>query len=269
MPSPFPGMDPFIELEEWSDFHALFNVELREWLTEQLGPRYLVRAEKRVYVDQSESSKLLYRKPDVVIAEGDPSRFMTGGEGGNLATEPVECLVEIPEQQEEVYLVIKERETMQVVTVIETLSPANKRPGGNGRREYLDKRSLLFRSASHTVELDLLRGGERLPMISPYPPGDYFAIVRRAPLSWRVLVYHWSLRQPMPDIQVPLSGQEEVTLPLQEIFNTVYGRARYDWSIDYSAPPDPPVSDEDAAWIRSVVSEWRESNTPAERPEES
>lgn len=253
MPSPFPGMDPFIEMFAWSDFHSLFNAEMREQLTQRLGPAYVVRMEKRVYIEEFGEPTPFFRQPDIAITEGWRRAPAHASTHESLASAPVECLVEVPEQQEEVYLVIKERETMDVVTVIETLSPANKQPGSNGRREYLNKRDLIFRSTSNLVELDLLRGGERLPMISPYPPGDYFAIVRRARRGWRVLVYHWSLRQPMPDIPVPLKGDEEVVLPLQQIFETVYGRARYDWSVDYSAPVEPPLSDEEAAWARSLT----------------
>ena len=33
MASPFPGMDPFLELQEWEDFHTTFNTVLRECLS--------------------------------------------------------------------------------------------------------------------------------------------------------------------------------------------------------------------------------------------
>ena len=64
-------------------------------------------------------------------------------------------------------LKIHETETRDVITVLEVLSPSNKRPGGDGRRDYLLKRDQVLRSGTHLVELDLLRGGERLPMRSP------------------------------------------------------------------------------------------------------
>ena len=49
MPSPFPGMDPFLESQEWEDFHTTFNTILRERLGPSLEPDYLVRVERRVY----------------------------------------------------------------------------------------------------------------------------------------------------------------------------------------------------------------------------
>lgn len=30
MSSPFPGMDPYIESQEWEDFHSTFNTVVRE-----------------------------------------------------------------------------------------------------------------------------------------------------------------------------------------------------------------------------------------------
>jgi Protein of unknown function (DUF4058) len=51
MQSPFPGMDPFLETQEWEDFHTTFNTVLRELLGPSLEPKYLVRVERRVYLE--------------------------------------------------------------------------------------------------------------------------------------------------------------------------------------------------------------------------
>jgi len=68
MPSPFPGMDPFIEMQEWSDFHATYMTVIREMLTPQVRPRYVVRVERRVYLEQAfgEPEQMI---PDVAILE--------------------------------------------------------------------------------------------------------------------------------------------------------------------------------------------------------
>jgi hypothetical protein len=50
MPCPFPGMDPFIERQEWTDFHAKFITVISEVLTPSLRHRYVVRVERRIYV---------------------------------------------------------------------------------------------------------------------------------------------------------------------------------------------------------------------------
>ncbi len=148
-------------------------------------------------------------------------------------------------------------DTMEVVTVLEVLSPGNKRPGGDGQREYLAKRDLILQSAVHLVELDLLRGGERLPMASPLPPGDYFAVVSASHRRPRAEVWPAALRQPLPDIRIPLSGEEETGLPLQSVLDEVYDRAGYGAILRYRRPPEPPLSPSDQAWADALLREPR------------
>lgn len=93
MPSPFPGMDPFIECQVWDDFHGPFVADLADALVPMVRPKYAVRYERRVYVESD---------PE------DPARYQT---------------------HEEAFLTIRERESLKVVTVVELLSPGNKRPG--------------------------------------------------------------------------------------------------------------------------------------------
>jgi len=143
---------------------------------------------------------------------------------------------------------------MEVVTVIETLSPSNKRRGGDGRREYLAKRDGVLSSHSHLVELDLLCGGERLPVIEPLPSADYFCIVSRAQERSRAALNAWSLRESLPTISIPLKcGDDDVLLPLQHVFETVHGRAGYDLSIDYLRSLEPSPSPEVTAWITKLI----------------
>jgi hypothetical protein len=167
----------------------------------------------------------------------------------------------MPEQRRETRVVLRDRETMDVVTVLETLSPANKRSGGDGRREYLRKREEILESRTHLVELDLLRGGERLPTVGPLPPGDYYAIVSRAERRPRAQLYGWTLRQQLPPIPVPLKqGDPDAILELQEVFTIVYDRARYDLSLDYTAGLAPPLDDAAAAWVGERLSALRKSS---------
>ncbi len=49
MPSPFPGMDPYIEVPEiWSDFHSAFAAELMAQINRQVQPDYFARLEPYV-----------------------------------------------------------------------------------------------------------------------------------------------------------------------------------------------------------------------------
>jgi hypothetical protein len=145
---------------------------------------------------------------------------------------------------------------MEVVTVIEVLSPANKRPGSDGRRQYLEKREEVLLSPASLIELDLLRGGERLPMAAPLPAGDYYAIIARGWRPRRADVYAWSLRQPLPTIPVPLAGEDpDVPLDLQAAFATLYDRAVYAVSLDYRHVIEPPLAEADAAWAQEVLAQ--------------
>ena len=213
MPSPFPGMDPFLEMQESDDFHTTFNTVLREFLSPALEPDYLVRVERRVYLERAGA------EPETMLRE--------------------------------TYLVVRDRETMQVVTVIELLSPSNKRRNGDGRREYLTKREEILTSSTHLVELDFLRGGLRLPVVGSLPPGDYHAIISRANRRPRCEVYAWTLRDRLPSIPIPLKlGDDDAVVSLQEVFETVYQRARYDLSVKYDAALDPPLNESEQQWAK-------------------
>jgi hypothetical protein len=257
MSSPFPGMDPFLENQEWQDFHTDFNVALRAALIGQIEPRYIVRVERRVYVEfpsHVEDPRVRIADAAILVSETptagfDPSR----GAAATTSVATAVCELPMPEEQRETYLVIRERQTREIVTVIETLSPANKRRG-DGRREYLQKREEVLQSQAHLVELDLLRGGERLPMVTPLPPGDYYAIVSRRNRRPKADVYAWTMIQTLPEIPIPLKkGDSDVMLQLQPIFATVYERARYDLSVDYQAPLDPPPGDAEVEWLSQLL----------------
>ena len=248
-------MDPYLEMSAWPDFHTTFNSVMRQRLSSRLLPRYFVRLEQRVYVERLDSAGWVSRQPDLLVTSRTPP---TPGVAAPPAAvldrpQPIEGIVAFPEEQEEVYLSIETTDTHEVVTVIETLSRGNKRPGSDGQREYLNKRELILRSQAHFVEIDLLRGGQRMPMRTVLPPCDYLAMVSHADRRPNVQVYVWTLRQSLPEIQVPLLGDEVVPLDLQEVVETVYEEAGYEHILDRAVPLVPPVTDEDAAWIRSLT----------------
>lgn len=243
-------MDPFLEWQEWEDFHTRFNTVIGEWLAPSLDPRYVVRVERRIYVEHLADERVPRRADVAVLWTGGPEKSQGPSAGGARSLAPVECLLPMPEERREVFLVVRDRETMEVVAVLETLSPANKRPGSDGRREYLGKRESVLQSQVHLVELDLLRGGRPLPMVDPLPAADYYAIVSRRHRRPRAEVYAWTIRDLLPSIPIPLKGGDpDVWLDLQAVFTTVYDRARYDLSLDYRAPLAPEPDAALAAWI--------------------
>src|SRR5690242_10581056 len=124
MPSPFPGIDPYIEGHAWETFHATFLVETLNQLTKSVRPRYVVRVELMVYLEHSHEEVSKSVRPDVSVV--GPSGPGIQERGGTALAEPVILTLPMPELVEEKYLTVRTREDLELVTVIEVLSPANK-----------------------------------------------------------------------------------------------------------------------------------------------
>ncbi|WP_448605471.1 DUF4058 family protein, partial [Thermoflexus hugenholtzii] len=165
MPSPFPGMDPYLEHPAlWPGLHSRLIVGLADHLGPILRPRYYVEVEERVYLLTREGGAFPFpARPDVAVAapsglSSSPGSIPIPAGGARVVTLPM------PEEVRERYLVVREAGTHQVVTWLEILSPANKAPG-EGRQVYLKKREEILRSRVHLVEIDLLRAGEPMPVM--------------------------------------------------------------------------------------------------------
>jgi hypothetical protein len=149
------------------------------------------------------------------------------------------------------FLEVRDRRDRELVTVIEWLSPSNKRAGAD-REQYLAKRRQLFASPVHLVEMDLLRGGPRLPL-EDLPDCDYYALVSRAEQRPRVGVWPLRLRDPLPVIPVPLRAPHpDARLDLQDLLHRLYDQAGYQDYI-YTGTPQPPLHPQDAAWAQQFI----------------
>ncbi len=260
MPSHFPGMDPFIESQKWEDFHTRFITAMGDALVPSVRPKYVVEVERRVYLEAHDP--LTPAKNFVADAAVFGSRPESGakrsGVGGVAVTEEVtvdskQSTVPYPEEHREVYLSIRRGSHQEVVTVIELLSPANKRRGTDGHQVFLDKRLTLMQTCSSLVELDLLRGGTRMPFSDP-PEGDYYAMVSRPATRPIVDVFSWPLGHPLPVIPIPLLPEDtDARLNLQAVFNLVYERAGYDYSVDYKLPVFPELKPTEAEWVAKLL----------------
>ncbi len=261
MPSPFPGMDPFIEGQMWQDFHTTFVTVIRERLMPQVRPRYVVEVEQYVYLAREGEEPDRLVEPDLAVAEGSPA--LIAPEGGStlmVTLAPSIHTMPIPRQHRQKFLSIRDSQSRDIVTVIELLSPWNKRPG-DGLSEYLVKRSNIFCTPAHLVEVDLLRGGKRLATREPLAAADFFVFVCRSEVQSRVEAYGWTLRDRLPVIPVPLAdGDPDVPLDLQAAFTTTYDRAGYDYALDYRSPVKPPLDAATAEWVRSVVGTSKEEH---------
>ena len=248
-------MDPFIEGQCWSDFHHDFISSIRAQLVPTLLPDCFVNIEKSVtFVRDGEDADHTNHMmaSDLSIEE---SGEWTGGSNGGaaVAVKPVTRTSPKPQVVKRPYLAVRSMQNREIVTVIELLSPWNKNQRG-GRFEYLDKRDAYFQSAINLVELDLLRGGSRLPTVEPLPRGDYFAFVCRGTKRPKVSVYAWPLNHPLPKNPIPLArGDADVKLELQLAFNETYERAGYRYSLDYKADVVPKLRPAERTWVRQSL----------------
>lgn len=217
MACPFPGMDPYLELQPyWGDFAPSFLTALSNCLLVELLPKY----------------ETLIDEHALPPTQDDP------------AYEP----------HTQRRLKIIHRPTEKVVTVMELLSPGNKAPGEGGLDLYLEKRAELLSCGCNLVELDLLRGGQRLPMAGQWPAGDYFAFIGRVGRRRRCQVIGWPLRGPLPAIPIPLLAPDpELSLDLQSVFRAAYEPAFYDRRLPYDRPLQPPLAPDHERWVREAL----------------
>ena len=255
MPSPFPGMDPYLEDPAfWSDFHYTFINYWREALADILPDDYQARIGERVYLVEQDpdTRKLIY--PDVAVSDGQQLSFGDSGGAAVAMLEPVTIPISILEGPREAFVEILHRPDRSLVTVLELLSPANKNQPG--RVEYHLKRNALLHQQVHLVELDLLIGGHRVAMQKPLPPGDCYYIVSRWEPRPDSQVYAWSIRQPLPRLRVPLRAPDnDVVIDYAAVFTTAYDRGRFGRSISYQSPCQAPLSAADQAWADSIVAQ--------------
>lgn len=251
MSSPFPGMNPYLERQAvWDSFHPNFIAVAHFQLSVQVRPKYFVRTESRLYIHEPPADRRFVGSSDLDI------RLPTGRSGptsGVPAAVIAPAYVTIPEPvevQRVGYLSIRAREGDEVVTVVELLSRSNKYTGPD-RDQYLTKRRELLRSPAHLVEIDLLRGGPRMPP-DDLPTCDYCAVVSRVAERPRAGVWPWRLREPLPEIPIPLrDGDPDAKLNLKAVIDQVYDLGGYDSIYDH--PTEPRLAPADAAWASQFI----------------
>ena len=163
---------------------------------------------------------------------------------------------------------IRDKAGRKLVTMIEILSPTNKR--GQGRKDYLEKRAKILGNSAHLLEIDLLRKGQRLPMAEPLPEGAYFVVLTRTNKRPQSDVWPIALDEPLPTVRVPLLEPDpDVPLDLQQAFATIYDLSRYDLAIDYTKPPDVPLTAVAASGRENVNQSRAFSRNLMEHPHES
>jgi hypothetical protein len=246
-------MDPFLEHPAlWPDVHNRLIAELGRNLGPLLRPGYVVCIEERTYLDPE--GLAMVSRPDLSVRATTPNpgtRADSASAGQGLRT--IEVHLPIPDRARETYLEVRGVGTGDVVTVLEILSPANK-SAGKGRRVYETKRRLVFDSATHLVEIDLLRGGSPMGLGGRVVSADYRILLSRSERRPRADLLLFSVRDPLPVFELPLRGGDVgPKVDLRQAFDGIYDTAGYDLRIDYRSDPVPPLPPTDRAWAGELV----------------
>ncbi len=254
MPSPFPGMNPYLEQDDaWHDFHQAFLPQLRDSIAGQVASHYIVKIDEHVYIHEPpDDGHAFLGRPDVFVATRRPAaqgQTATVPRGGHA---PAKITLPTIDVERLSYLEIRDRRDKRVVTVIELLSPTNKYSGAD-REQYLGKRGEVLASWTHLVEIDLLRGGPRLPFASALPECAYYAMVSRMEDRPQADLWPIGLRDRLPVLPIPLrEPDQDVCVDLQAVLHRVYDGARYVNYI-YEESPYPALNAVDNAWARQVA----------------
>jgi hypothetical protein len=221
MPSPFPGMDPYLEDPAiWPVFHHQLVMCLYQVLLTELVNRYRARVCQRQYVTEQALFTSVLR-----------------------------------EEHHEDYLEIRTRNDGRLVTLLDVVSPCNKLTR-EGREAYLAKRKEGRAANANLVELDLILQGQ--PMLDyardGLPDWDHLITVTRSTQPERYEIYTTTLQKPLPSFKLPLAPDDkDTTLHLQQGFTRCYEQGGFMAKIDYEKDPPQVLKDEDRRWVRQLL----------------
>lgn len=251
MPSPFPGMDPYLEAH-WRDIHARLIVYACDAIQSVLPRSLRARAEEGILLETPLGIGRYPLFPDVRVVEYSSPRGLERQPEGDVAL--AESLLVDVEPPTETHLEIIDCESgNRVVTVIEFLSPANKSPGAN-REQYLRKQKEICATATNLVEIDLNRFGVHtlafpLSHLKPRGRTPYMACVRWVVQPGKAEVFPMPLSRRLPAVKIPLRPEDaEVLLDLQPLVDQCYRNGGYEGTLDYAIDPDPPLLGADRDW---------------------
>ena len=266
MSNPFPGMNPYLEAPaHWSNVHGRLIAILTDMLDTALPVGYVANIQERCRVVQTERSIF----PDSLVRQ---DRYTTPPSGSTVTASPLResdvfgadrprIVQRLPLEPRETYIdILDAAESRAVVATIEVLSPVNK-TRGDGQEQYLTKQRKVLDSHTHLVEIDLLRAGlptvaSGRPALPDLPRYDYLVCLHWTGAGEQFEIWPIPLRDRLPRILVPLANNDPpVVLDLQTALDHCYERGRFARQIDYTQPPVPPLTTEDAAWCDALLRE--------------
>jgi hypothetical protein len=226
MPSPFPGMDPYLEAEGlWPAFQHRLAACICQTLLPGLVDHYRARVCQRHY-----------------------------------RTEQVLFTSIRREEHSEDYVEIRRRGNGRLVTVVEIASPVNKTTA-EGRAAYLAKRREWRSQGASVAEIDLVLQGQPLLDYSraSVPDGcDYVVSVTRASRPDPFELYPATLRGRLQRFRLPLGSDESDTVfDLHTAFTRCYDQGGFAERIDYGGDPPPRLEDADRLWVRELLAKRR------------
>jgi hypothetical protein len=257
MKSPFPGMDPYLE-QHWRDVHHNLITFLQGALNEQLPEGLIARVEERVFLESEEGSgRSMY--PDARVVERGPAPATRAPDSNLAVAEPLTIPLPSMEPLTEGFILIVDVSSgNRVVTVIEVLSLSNKTPG-DGQTLYQQKQREVLHSDANLVEIDLLRGGQRILAVPPdrWPAehqSPYAICVRRCNERAAAKVYPITLFERLPRFALPLRVTDaDLALDMQPLVDQCYRNGRYGMTINYKVDPEPPLGPAEAQWLDALL----------------
>ena len=269
MPSPFPGMDPYLESPDWfPNLHDGLIFTIQAALQASLPRPYYARTRQHVWLDLGHRPPV---EPDVDVLRSGGLRSVRrrrdADSGGVAVAEPVTSdpiVVSVDwimgDPSHEPFLEIHRRQGTDdvVVAVLEILSPSNKTPGDHGRNLYVAKQQETLLSPAHLIEIDLLRAGTHATAVplelarTKASAFEYHVCVHRSDQFNNFFVYPIKLESKLPVIAVPLlPGDPDVPLDLQAVFDRAYDEGPYDRAVRYDmATVEPALSPQQAEWVK-------------------
>ena len=259
MPSPFPGMNPYLENPRfWRAVHARLISTLDAAIREQLPPAFVTTVEERVYLSLTESAY-----PDaLVLQQRGESLAVPTSSGNTLVADAPLIVTEPTEEVSETFLEIRVPGSPEkVVASVEVLSPKNKSRESRGRDTYVAKQQTVLESGTHLVEIDLLRDGAYTLAAPPAElsairttPWDYGVCLHKAGAGRTFCVWLSGVRERLPVFLIPLSGDyADIVIDLNAATQQVYDDGRFDSRIDYAVDPVPPLPPTNARWADALL----------------
>jgi hypothetical protein len=204
MPSPFPGMDPYLEdPAHWPGFHRHLVATLHQLLLPGLVDRYRARLHARKYVVELPLFTSVQR-----------------------------------DEHEEHAVEVRSRTDGKLVTLVEVPTPTNKTTA-QGRAAYLADRAAAVADRAAVVEIDLLSGGQPLLTFdrTGLPVHHQAVTATRGATPDRYEIYTATVSRRLPKFKLPLAADDRDTVvDLQVAVSRAYDLGDFGRLIDYAQP---------------------------------